>query len=947
MMRRVEKIEEYVKDECSRRFNSGISSGITASEAAEALGINRNDASTDLNKLFSAGKLIKKGKKPVEFFPSENKADICDTGPKVHESKINNALDYIIDNSPSLRSAFQLAKAAASYPPHGLNTLITGETGVGKNFLAEAMWQYISDKKTFQNKSDNIPFITFCCAEYADNPQLLLSQLFGYAKGAFTGALSDKEGLVEKADHGILFLDEVHRLPSAGQELLFTLIDKGTFRRIGDTVDRHVDVMIICATTEDISTSLLKTFIRRIPVHIYVPKLSERSPKERLQLVNSFIVQEAKRINLPIWVSGNVLKLLVNYTGKGNIGELRNIINLSCAKSYLSFLSNNDNNITGTESSDQRLRHLQLNIYDLPQKVYQQINSAHYMENRFDSKIFSEGFMFYPDNFNKSLSLSDEDKYSINLYYFIEKKIQAYRNLHLNNNEVELRVAQDLDSYHNNIIQRMMVSEDYGSKLIDSIISPIYSEVADEILEIASKRLERIYSKSLSIAFTLHIQQFLERIKTGEIIYNPNLENIRKVHEREFKFLKEIENPISQKLGVSIPDDELGFWAMFLSHHDSSLDSSMEIGLIVVGHGTSTASSIANFVNEVMSINYVYAVDAPLQKSFSDVFNDLCKLVLKVNKGKGVLLLVDMGSFVNMEDDLINATGIPCKIIPLVSPILVLEAAKIVLSTEDSLYTVYKRIYRSYYEYFVNQFKQSVNKAGSLPSTNSKKSADMKNVILTVCTTGYGSASVLKQLLAEKLPQNISIEIIALAIDQDINTYVQNLHGRVKLIVGGINPQIPGVPFIGAESVFTQEGLNKIKSFLNMNCFTTTTEISDTVMTNDEAFNLIKQRCSYFTPSIDSTVAMNACMAFCDGVKKKIVSKPYTSNYFVNISLHFLCMLERIHTNQADPMPEWGNSIINLNHSLYIEIKKLLNQICEPLGYHVPKSEICYYLRLL
>ena len=288
MMRRVEKIEEYVKDECSRRFNSGISSGITASEAAEALGINRNDASTDLNKLFSAGKLIKKGKKPVEFFPSENKADICDTGLKVHESKTNNALDYIIDNSPSLCSAFQLAKAAASYPPHGLNTLITGETGVGKNFLAEAMWQYISDKKTFQNKSDNIPFITFCCAEYADNPQLLLSQLFGYAKGAFTGALSDKEGLVEKADHGILFLDEVHRLPSAGQELLFTLIDKGTFRRIGDTVDRHVDVMIICATTEDISTSLLKTFIRRIPVHIYVPKLSERSPKERLQLVNSF-----------------------------------------------------------------------------------------------------------------------------------------------------------------------------------------------------------------------------------------------------------------------------------------------------------------------------------------------------------------------------------------------------------------------------------------------------------------------------------------------------------------------------------------------------------------------------------------------------------------------------------------------------------------------------------
>jgi Sigma-54 interaction domain. len=70
------------------------------------------------------------------------------------------------------------------------------------------------------------PFIVFNCADYADNPQLLMSQLFGYVKGAFTGAESSKAGLVEKADGGILFLDEVHRLPSEGQEILFFYLTK-------------------------------------------------------------------------------------------------------------------------------------------------------------------------------------------------------------------------------------------------------------------------------------------------------------------------------------------------------------------------------------------------------------------------------------------------------------------------------------------------------------------------------------------------------------------------------------------------------------------------------------------------------------------------------------------------------------------------------------------------
>ena len=98
--------------------------------------------------------------------------------------------------------------------------------------FASLMHNYALEMKV---KSEDSPFIVFNCADYSNNPQLLTSQLFGVKKGAYTGAESDKVGLIEQANGGILFLDEIHRLPPEGQEALFIFLDSGTFRRIGDS----------------------------------------------------------------------------------------------------------------------------------------------------------------------------------------------------------------------------------------------------------------------------------------------------------------------------------------------------------------------------------------------------------------------------------------------------------------------------------------------------------------------------------------------------------------------------------------------------------------------------------------------------------------------------------------------------------------------------------------
>ena len=183
------------------------------------------------------------------------------------------------------------------------------------------MYEYAVESNILENHA---PFITFNCADYSQNPQLLYGHIFGVKKGAYTGADSDRPGLLEKCDGGILFLDEIHRLPHEGQEMLFTFIDKGEFRRLGESDHlRKASVQIIGATTENPESFLLETFTRRKnPMSITLPSLDDRNLEERFQLIEHFLILESKRLNETIYVDRRALSALLIYHASANIGQL-------------------------------------------------------------------------------------------------------------------------------------------------------------------------------------------------------------------------------------------------------------------------------------------------------------------------------------------------------------------------------------------------------------------------------------------------------------------------------------------------------------------------------------------------------------------------------------------------------------------------------------------------
>jgi len=204
--------------------------------------------------------------------------------------------------------------------------LITGESGTGKEIIAKTIHQ-------LQNPES--PFVPVNCGGIPEN--LLESELFGYKKGAFTGANTDKAGLFETAHGGILFLDEIGELPLSLQVKLLRVLQDQTFRRLGDNRDIKVDVQIISATNRIIEKEVAEKrfredlFFRLNVIRIHVPPLRERREDIPL-LLEYFIKKFSKKYNSTgIKISSYILKELENYDFPGNVRELENMVERAVA----------------------------------------------------------------------------------------------------------------------------------------------------------------------------------------------------------------------------------------------------------------------------------------------------------------------------------------------------------------------------------------------------------------------------------------------------------------------------------------------------------------------------------------------------------------------------------------------------------------------------------------
>jgi len=225
----------------------------------------------------------------------------------------------IIGTSERMNEVFEIMRKILK---SDISVLLQGESGTGKELVARAI-HYNGHRK-------DSPFVAQFCGNLSEN--LLESELFGHKKGSFTGAISDKRGLFEIADGGTFFLDEIADISPTIQARLLRVIQEGTFRRVGDTEDRHVDVRIISATNKNLSNEVENSnfredlYYRLNVITITMPPLREHRSDIPI-LVDHFLKkiavkhnQKSKRIN------SDAMKAMAQYHWPGNIRELENTI---------------------------------------------------------------------------------------------------------------------------------------------------------------------------------------------------------------------------------------------------------------------------------------------------------------------------------------------------------------------------------------------------------------------------------------------------------------------------------------------------------------------------------------------------------------------------------------------------------------------------------------------
>jgi two-component system response regulator PilR (NtrC family) len=292
-----------------------ISAFATAETAVQAM---KEGAYDYIPKPFKVGEFKRIVKEALLSRRSAPPEDRCE------ESKRSLHFGYLVGESPKMRKIYELIEKVAQTRS---NILISGESGTGKELVAQAVHR--------QSPRADKPFVVINCAGIPES--LIESELFGYKKGAFTGALADKEGLFEIADNGTIFLDEVGELTPAIQVKLLRVIQERTFTAVGGTEEKTIDVRIISATNKNLEEEVIHKrfredlFFRLNVIHVAMPAMRERDGDLPL-LAQHFLEKFSQDLHKDVRkISAYAMEVLGRYSFPGNVRELENIIERSVA----------------------------------------------------------------------------------------------------------------------------------------------------------------------------------------------------------------------------------------------------------------------------------------------------------------------------------------------------------------------------------------------------------------------------------------------------------------------------------------------------------------------------------------------------------------------------------------------------------------------------------------
>lgn len=608
----LEFITEYSSDLIHDEFPK-----ITTRFLSEKLKMQRTNISSILNQLVNEGKLVKYNGRPVLYQLADE-----------NTSGNGDVFEQLVGYDSSLKEAIASAKAAVLYSEGNPTILITAKHGSGVSHFAKTVFRFAQASGKLKTRA---PWILWDCKTLF-NDQDKFQEIF----------LGDheKEGILKKASGGMLILENIDVVSERNLDWLLAFL-RGEKIQGQDEWPWQKDYhcITIFSTMKDTNEMMLNLLRGQMDFRISLPSLEERSIEERFLILQKFFKEEAKAMDRMIEVDTSILHALLLYEVTDDIKGLKNDIHTGCANSYVRSYNTENKTIV-------------LLMSDFPNYVRKGIMYYRSYKNEIDEMI-KNGCKY---TFYKNQMLRDNKTAKKDIYQSIDARKRDLERHALTEEEINMAVSNQLESEFEEYFEQLCERVD-SIDTLNKMVSEKLISLTRKFLLKAAEQLSCEFSKEIFCGICLHVNSCLIKVSKKQRISNEEIARLLSKYPMHYELVKEFQIELGKEFNVKLNVDDLIFLLMFLLEAKKDVNESKVVTLIAM-HGSHAASSIAAVVNVLSDDSNVQAFDMDLDKNVRIVYEELKEKIIKIDQGKGILLIYDMGSIHTMAESIAQETKI-------------------------------------------------------------------------------------------------------------------------------------------------------------------------------------------------------------------------------------------------------------------------------------------------
>ena len=879
-----ESVLSYI-EACTNAHGLHETEFFQAGYAAKELHISRSLASQYLNALYGEGLLVKVASRPALYYHRQALGNRLQIQFKETEFLSAAELDSYIDCQRRARYDFEdvvgaegsckhiieQLKSAACYPPHGLPLLLVGSRGSGKTGLRHALTRWCIYKRIIASERC-VCEVDVCSFDSTDD-------LVEYLYGSET-----TEGVLQTTSPVLVWLRNCQHVENAAWPRLLAFFNESGASRSRLFFEYEGSASEVAG----------RSWMQQIPIVCRVPNMDERPAEERETFIYRFLQREARRIGRRILVSSAVIKRLARREYHDNITGLDNTIRLTCASAMA------DN---GQHQGS-------------PLRVF----SAHVPAGDYEPTDQSALFENEPTYID--VDLYDPHARSREALALIERFVNALASIEAEpNGREESKAKGALSAYFEHVAHNR--SDSLQTRISESTVVDIVARIFDgnglnEPVNFANHVANTFsFVRSNSIAVERWADSMHPRLQACLLL-------VQQRYPVEYEIVLHLKRSLQDCFGWDMDDGSLVAFTFYLQWYSAGRQTSCRG--VIVAHGYSTASSIADSVNTMLG-SYVFdAVDMPLEVSGEEVVEKLQAHLQKASVRNDLLIMVDMGSLEVIGNRLNLSFNTDIGVINNVSTATALEAGTCLLQGKP-----------------LSETLESVSACSQSTFTISENRA-VRDCIAFVSENGVTAAARLAELFIKSLPKPIDVDIVTCDYFKMLNTEEPPealANKRVLFVFGASDPQMTGVRFVSLEDIVGLSASDDVA--LNLDGYFSDHEL------NELKANLVR---NFSLENLMKHLTILEPMRLMDAVSLSLerlqagMNTHFSYKMIMRLYIHASYLVERLVTKDAIEYPDTDQ--FEHDHERFVAlVRNSFENITRDYGVEVPISEINFLYELI